>query len=346
MMLSYRWRWVAYRTGRRVWLFQREGRGTCPSRRRQEKAGVSTGDGFRVLNNLNYKCSVSGPQGQDMEDSYRDELCTNEAVRIWKRRFRKAGETWYINIPMTRTDSSTTGSVFVSSSLWRSKVIHDKTVFFSKVWYMSRPFRWPKCRRENLDRLGSTGMYDEVEGEKDRPIITGRCKEASKKLNKKYKSVVSVNRNSTNYEVMEVPLRDGKKTQQRQWEYLISGQQNIGYIGQCHSEDRYNGYLEHRRSMIWMWYRSMLSKQSRPRPRATEAMESSFSRTNMPTGIYCAPRYSAIGMLCLNKFSNRLYALFDHIQRWYIEAIATRPMLTTVSLPKEDRVIEIYLLLD
>ena len=28
-------------------------------------------------------------------------------------------------------------------------------------------------------------------------------------------------------------------------EYLISlGTKNIGYIGQCHSEDRYNGYLE------------------------------------------------------------------------------------------------------
>ena len=28
-------------------------------------------------------------------------------------------------------------------------------------------------------------------------------------------------------------------------EYLISlGHKNIGYVGQCHSEDRYNGYLE------------------------------------------------------------------------------------------------------
>ena len=50
-----------------------------------------------------------------------------------------------------------------------------------------------KCRRENLDRL-IDGMYDEVEGKRDGLIIIGRCnKEALKKLNKKYKSVVSVN---------------------------------------------------------------------------------------------------------------------------------------------------------
>ena len=78
-----------------------------------------------------------------------------------------------------------------------------------------------KCRRENLDRL-IDGMYDEVEGKRDGLIIIGRCnKEALKKLNKKYKSVVSVNRNSTNYEVDEV-LCDGKKIAAAAVEYLIS----------------------------------------------------------------------------------------------------------------------------
>ena len=92
-----------------------------------------------------------------------------------------------------------------------------------------------------------------MEGKRDGLIIIGRCnKEALKKLNKKYKSVVSVNRNSTNYEVDEV-LCDGKKIASAAVEYLISlGHKNIGYIGQCHSEDRYNGYLETLKSMIWM----------------------------------------------------------------------------------------------
>lgn len=76
-----------------------------------------------------------------------------------------------------------------------------------------------KCRRENLDRLIDE-MYGEVEGKRDGLIIIGRCnKEALKKLNKKYKSVVSVNRNSTNYEVDEV-LCDGKRLHQQQLNIL------------------------------------------------------------------------------------------------------------------------------
>ena len=54
-------------------------------------------------------------------------------------------------------------------------------------------------------------MYTETEEKKDGLIIIGRCNPlALKKLNQKYRSVVSVNRNSTNYEVDEV-LCDGKK---------------------------------------------------------------------------------------------------------------------------------------
>ena len=68
-----------------------------------------------------------------------------------------------------------------------------------------------------------------------------------------------------------------------------------------------------------------------------EAMEKFFQSDDMPTGIYCANDISAIGMLkCLNKFRNRYYMpsiiSSDDIQ----EAQFTKPMLTTVSLPKED----------
>ena len=77
-------------------------------------------------------------------------------------------------------------------------------------------------------------------------------------------------------------------------------------------------------------------------------MEKFFQSDDMPTGIYCANDISAIGMLkCLNKFRNRYYMpsiiSSDDIQ----EAQFTRPMLTTVSLPKEDMgKFALYLLLD
>ena len=88
-------------------------------------------------------------------------------------------------------------------------------------------------------------MYTETEENKDGLIIIGRCNPlALKKLNQKYRSVVSVNRNSTNYEVDEV-LCDGKKIAQMAVEHLISlGHRNIGYVGGCRNEDRYVGYLD------------------------------------------------------------------------------------------------------
>ena len=55
---------------------------------------------------------------------------------------------------------------------------------------------------------------------------------------------MSVNRNSTNYEVDEV-LCDGKKVASMAVEYLISlGHRNIGYVGECYNEARYAGFLE------------------------------------------------------------------------------------------------------
>lgn len=101
-----------------------------------------------------------------------------------------------------------------------------------------------KCRRENLDQIIQR-MYTETEENKDGLIIIGRCNPlALKKLNQKYRSVVSVNRNSTNYEVDEV-LCDGKKIAQMAVEHLISlGHRNIGYVGGCRNEDRYVGYLD------------------------------------------------------------------------------------------------------
>lgn len=68
-----------------------------------------------------------------------------------------------------------------------------RTVFFQKCGICRCSLMTVSACRENLDRLVDE-MYGEVEGKRDGLIIIGRCnKEALKKLNKRYKSVVSVN---------------------------------------------------------------------------------------------------------------------------------------------------------
>ena len=330
-------------------LFSEGGDGYMSIKKIAEKAGVSPATVSRVLNNPNYKCSVPGLRDKIWKTAIEMNYVPNEAARNLKKGVSaKQEKTWYINILMTRTDSSTTDPFFAELLRVSESEIHDKNCILSKVWYMSVFSDDRKCRRENLDRL-IDGMYDEVEGKRDGLIIIGRCnKEALKKLNKKYKSVVSVNRNSTNYEVDEV-LCDGKKIAAAAVEYLISlGHKNIGYIGQCHSEDRYNGYLETLKKHDLDVIPEYVIETKQTEAEGYEAMEKFFQSDDMPTGIYCANDISAIGMLkCLNKFRNRYYMpsiiSSDDIQ----EAQFTRPMLTTVSLPKEDMgKFALYLLLD
>lgn len=349
MMLSYTDD-VEQRTGLAAGrLFLEGGDGYMSIKKIAEKAGVSPATVSRVLNNPNYKCSVSGLRDKIWKTAIEMNYVPNEAARNLKKGVSaKQEKTWYINILMTRTDSSTTDPFFAELLRVIESEIHDKNCILSKVWYMSVFSDDRKCRRENLDRL-IDGMYDEVEGKRDGLIIIGRCnKEALKKLNKKYKSVVSVNRNSTNYEVDEV-LCDGKKIAAAAVEYLIFlGHKNIGYIGQCHSEDRYNGYLETLKKHDLDVIPEYVIETKQTEAEGYEAMEKFFQSDDMPTGIYCANDISAIGMLkCLNKFRNRYYMpsiiSSDDIQ----EAQFTRPMLTTVSLPKEDMgKFALYLLLD
>mgnify|MGYP004609777099 FL=1 len=334
--------------GRSGEFFQR-GEWNMSIKKIAEKAGVSPATVSRVLNNPNYKCSVSGLRDKIWKTAIEMNYVPNEAARNLKRGVSaKQEKTWYINILMTRTDSSQTDPFFSELLRVIESEIHDKNCILSKVWYMSVFSDDRKCRRENLDRLIDE-MYGEVEGKRDGLIIIGRCnKEALKKLNKKYKSVVSVNRNSTNYEVDEV-LCDGKKIASAAVEYLISlGHKNIGYVGQCHSEDRYNGYLETLKRHDLDVIPEYVIETKQTEAEGYEAMEKFFQSDDMPTGIYCANDISAIGMLkCLNKFRNRYYMpsiiSSDDIQ----EAQFTKPMLTTVSLPKEDMgKFALYLLLD
>ena len=79
-----------------------------------------------------------------------------------------------------------------------------------------------------------------------------------------------------------------------------------------------------------------------------EAMEKLLKSEDCPTGIYCANDITAVGMLkCLQRCRNLYFTpsiiASDDIE----EAQYTKPMLTTVGLPKEEMGrFALYLLLD
>ena len=93
-----------------------------------EKAGVSPATVSRVLNNPNYKCSVSGLRDKIWKTAIEMNYVPNEAARNLKRGVSaKQEKTWYINILMTRTDSSQTDPFFSELSFFKDHCLIAKT---------------------------------------------------------------------------------------------------------------------------------------------------------------------------------------------------------------------------
>lgn len=314
-----------------------------------ERAGVSPSTVSRVLNNPNYKCS--SPQMRDkiwkiaMELNY----TPNEAARNLRAGIAADNDhTYYINVLMTRTDASQSDPFFTELLRVIESEIHRQVCILAKVWYMPLFSNDKRCRIENLDKV-IQNMYDGMESRCDGLIIIGKCnKEALKKLNQKFRNIVSVNRNSTNYEVDEV-LCDGRKIASMAVEYLIElGHKSIGYVGECHNEARYRGFLDVLNRHDIELEPDYIIETKQTEAEGFEAMKKLLQMDDCPTGIYCANDITAIGMLkCLNKYKN-LYFMPSIISSDDIEeAQYCKPMLTTVRLPQEEMgKFAIYLLLD
>jgi DNA-binding LacI/PurR family transcriptional regulator len=314
-----------------------------------EMVGVSPATVSRVLNNPEYHCSTPGLRDKIWKAAMELNYAPNEAARNLKMGVStKEEKTYYINVLMTRMDAAQSDPFFTEVLHVIESEIHRNSCILSKVWYMSLFSSDRKCRMENLDRV-IQDMYEEVEGKCDGLIIIGKCnKEALKKLNRRYKSVVSVNRNSTNYEVDEVTC-DGKKIASAAVEYLIElGHRNIGYVGECHNEARYNGYLDTLRKHEIDLEPEYVIETRQTEAEGYDTMQRLLQSEECPTGIYCANDITAVGMLkCLSRHKNRYYMpsiiASDDIE----EAQYTKPMLTTVRLPKDEMgKFALYLLLD
>ncbi|MCD7884889.1 MAG: LacI family transcriptional regulator [Lachnospiraceae bacterium] len=314
-----------------------------------ELAGTSPATVSRVLNNPGYRCQDSGLRDRIWKAAMAQNYVPNEAARNLKMGQSPEGrQIYYLHVLMTRMDTSSSDPFF--SELLRTVEceIHKSMCILSKVWYMSVFSDDQKCRKENLDSLIET-MCREAEGPNDGLIIIGKCNQrALKKLAAKYRGVVSINRNSTNYEVDEV-LCDGEKTASMAVEYLIGlGHCDIAYVGECRNEARYRGYTETLKAHRIDFNQEYVFETSQTEMDGYACMEQLLHSDLRPTGIYCANDITAVGVLkCLGRYRG-LYYMPSVISADDIEqAQNTSPMLTTVRLPKDEMgKFALYLLLD
>lgn len=132
-------------------------------------------------------------------------------------------------------------------------------------------------------------------------------------------------------------------------EYLIElGHENIGYVGSCHNEVRYQGYLETLQANGLDVDSNFIIETKQTEMEGFEAMEKYSNSEKCPTGIYCSNDITAIGMLkYLNKHKNRYYMPSIISSDGIEEAMYTTPMLTTIQVSKEEMgKFALYLLVD
>lgn len=314
-------------------------------------AGVSYSTVSRVLSDPAYKCSSEETRKKILEAARELNYVPNESARNLKLGLKTKKNIYCISILITRTESADVDPFFREITRIVESEIHKNMCILLAVWYQPDFSNEKQYGLESGDKQDKRikEMCSSTERKPDGLIIIGKCcLSAIKTLKKYFRCIVSVNRNSTNYEVDEV-ICDGRKIAATAVEYLIRlGHRKIGYVGDCHNEARFKGYRETLFKYNLDSDMDYTIESFQSEEQGYKIMEQLMQQKNVPTGIYCANDIIAIGMLkCLSKYKNRYYTpsiiSSDDIE----EAEYTKPMLTTVHLPKNDMAkFALYLLID
>ena len=313
-----------------------------------EMTGSSPATVSHVLNHPDYKCATPGLREKIWKAAMELHYTPNEAARNLKRGTTASRKHYEIDILMTRMDGAHTDPFFEELLRAVESQIHENGCILSRVWYKAEFSDDKACRKMNLTDVVSS-LVAEGETRSEGLIIIGRCNpEVLRKLHKRYKNIVSINRNSTNYEVDEI-LCDGEKIASMAVEYLIRlGHERIAYVGKCYAESRYQGYLNVLKKHELDVFSDYVVETGQTEKEAFLVMGQFMKMEEPPTAIYCANDISAIGMLkCLGQYKNPLYLPSIISSDGIEEGQCIRPMLTTVQLPKENMArFAMHLLLD
>lgn len=217
-----------------------------------------------------------------------------------------------------------------------------------------------ECMKHQCKLVRTLNIPDivQMEKSKERPlskgiIVLGKCPaDMVSTLHRKYKGVVAIDRNPTEYKLDEV-VCDGAKAADLVVEYLYElGHRKIAYVGDCSMEARYTGYYEcllrHKISLTYEYVVSTGQTHSEGYAAYKKLAEAS----NPPTAVFCANDATALGFLqAMKDISGRRRKNVYRPAVASIDDIAAAanfsPMLTTVHIPKEDLVhIAVTTLLD
>ena len=311
-----------------------------------EMTGVSVSTVGRILREPNRRCSSEEIREHVFSAARKINYVPNDAARRLKTGASNSNDVKYINILITRNIQENSDPFYSELLRLIELEVRSSGCIVSNVWYKEE-FSDDKTGKD-IESLVKK-LYGSSDVTSNGIIIVGKCSTKVLKILKTCeKNIVAVNRNSTNYEVVEVSC-DGRKVALTAISYLVKcGHKKIGYVGYCHNESRFKGYQT---AHVQFQLEDDIDYIYDTVPNETNgynAMEYFMTLKNPPTGIFCANDILAIGMLkCLNKHRVKYYnpsvVSSDDIE----EAQYTTPMLSTVSMPKAEMVkFALMLLLD
>lgn len=313
-----------------------------------QMTGVSVSTVGRILNDPKHKCSSEEIRKRVLEAARKISYIPNANARKLKSGDGRADEIYSINILLTRFANETADPFYDELLMQLEKELRNSGCIIANVWHNAEFSDERSGRADNLSALVDS-LYDENSQKHDGLIIIGKVtRRGLRVLKTKEKNIVSINRNSTNYEVDEV-LCDGKRIAREAVAYLARlGHTKIAYVGDCHNESRFTGYQAALADMHLAPDIDYVFDTSPNEHNGLMAYDYFKSLADPPTAVYCANDILAVGII--NAFGKRRqkHYLPSVISSDDIDAAQyTKPMLTTISLPKSDMVrFALMLLLD
>ena len=293
--------------------------------------GASVSTVARVLRDPEHKCHSMELKEKILQTAREIGYVPNEAAKALKSG-SAPNKIFHINILLTRVNSDETDP-FYSEMLRLVEIEVRKSGGLIENIFSSEK----KTDFSEIEKSAAQ-MFHDTKQKHDGLILIGKCSQKGLKSLKRYeKNLISINRNSTTYEVDEV-LCDGRKIALTAVNYLIScGHQKIGYVGDCHNETRYVGYQE---ALVHHGIAPDIDDVYDITPNEKngyQAMAYFSQQETPPSAFYCANDILAIGMLkYLAQSKNWYYHPAVISSDNIVESQYTTPMLTTVSLPKTE----------
>ena len=284
-----------------------------------EMVGTSVSTVSRVLNNSYTTCASEELKKKIWEAAHEIRYVPNASARNLKMGEKKTEAALHILIVLARVETL------------------DKDPFFKELYRDLEIEIFQKGF--TVDNMITANETLGQEPEKcDGVIVLGRCSQKLlKRLSGYTNNLVGIWRNTMNFEIDEI-VCDGRIAAHKAVSYLIQkGHKKIGYIGDCSYESRYIGYNETMiQNQLPIDYNCIISTDQ-TRESGFQAMNRLLDDLEL-TAVLCANDITAVGALQALRERKELRGrkvsviAIDNIE----EAQMTKPLLTTVHIPRAD----------